>query len=189
MLSFYLSLLETEAEQQKMTEIYEQYRYYCIFIAKKLLTNHDYAEDATHAAFIEIIKRKDKYFSMECSDFRASLVVIVKNKAYDILRLRKKESADDADSIGDIVDDAPSAAEILSYQEEYDLLRKALKEITPSYSNILMLKYFEDMSNSEIAEILQTNKKNVEVMLYRAKTSLRNTLNKMKGGANEATRL
>jgi len=189
MLSFYLSLLETEEEKQKMTEIYEKYKYYSIFIAKKLLDNHEDAEDATHAAFIEIIKRKDKYFAMECSDFRASLVVIVKNKAIDILRLKKKEDVNGADPLEDIKDDAPSVEEILSYQEEYDLLRKALNEIAPSYNNILTLKYFEDLSNGEIAEILQTNKKNVEVMLYRAKKSLLNALDKMKGASDETARL
>lgn len=189
MLSFYLSLLETEEEKKKMTEIYEQYRYYCIFIAKKLLDNHEDAEDAAHSAFIEIIKHKQKYFALECSDFRASLVVIVKNKAIDILRRRKKESADGADALGDVADDAPSAVEILSYQEEYNLLRKALKNITPSYSNVLTLKYFEDMSNAEIADTLDTNKKNVEVMLYRAKLSLRKELEKLKGASNEASRL
>ena len=185
MLPLYLSLLETEEEKQKMTQIYDQYKYYCVYIAKKLLTNHDDAEDATHAAFIEIIKRKEKYFALKRSDFRAALVVIVKNKAYDILRLRKKEGATAADLADDIADDTPSALEILLHDEDYDLLRSALKELTPSYSNILLLKYFEDMSNSEIAEALQTNNKNVEVRLYRAKNRLRQTIERMKGASNE----
>lgn len=189
MLQLYISLLETEEEKQKMTEIYEQYKYYCIFIAKKLLTSPDDAEDATHAAFLEIIKHKKKYFTLGCSDFRASLVVIVKNKAYDILRLRKKERAEDADSLDDMPDDIPSVEDILSIQEEYDLLRTALKKLTPSYNQILTLKYFENLSNAEIADELDTNKKNVEVMLYRAKISLRKALIELKGEPNELTKL
>lgn len=189
MLSYYISILETEEEKKKMTEIYEEHRQYCVFIAKKLLNNLDDAEDATHAAFMEIIKHKNKYLALRCSDFRALLVVIVKNKAYDILRLRKKERADDTDMIGYTADDTPPVDEVIINFEEYELLREALKKLAPSYNNILTLKYFEDKSNSEIAENLQTNNKNVEVMLYRAKNSLRKTLAKMKGTSDETTRV
>jgi len=184
-LTIYLSMLETEEEKKKMADIYEQYRYYCIFIAKKLLENHEDAEDATHSAFIEIIKRKEKYFAMECSDFRASLVVIVKNKAIDILRRKKKESVGMTEPLEDVEDNKPSISEILSVQEEYDLLRAALKKIAPSYSNILTLEYFEDLSIPEIAERLDKNKKNVEVTLYRARISLRETMEKMKGNPDD----
>ncbi len=189
MLSFFKSLIETEEEKQKMADIYEEYRYYCIYIAKQLLRNHDDAEDATHAAFLEIIARKEKYFAMECSDFRASLVVIVKHKAIDILRQHKKENVDDVDPIDDLTAIVPSADEIVAIQEEYNMLRKALKELSPSYDNILTLKYFEGYNNSEIANILHTKKKNVEIALYRAKTSLRIKLNKMEGDSNGTPRL
>lgn len=190
MLALYISLLDTDEEKQKMSEIYEKYRYYCIYIAKKLVENSADAEDATHMAFLEIIKDKKKYFAMECSDFRAVLVVIVKNKAIDILRERKRQRAKDDEPLGDnIKDEAPSVVELLSSQEDYDMLRKALKELSPSYNQVLTLKYFEDLCNAGIAEALNTNKKNVEVLLYRAKVSLRKAMDKMKGEANELTKL
>lgn len=189
MLSFYLSILENEEDQQKMTDIYEKYKYYCIYIANIMLHGLTDAEDATHAAFMEIIKHKGKYFAMECSVFRAHLVVIVKRKAIDIIRLRKKESAHDEDSLSNTPDEDISIEYDLLHKEEYELLRKALKELTPSYSNILTMKYFEDLSNAEIADALQTNKKNVEVKLTRARISLRKALLKIKGAADETTRV
>ena len=42
----YLSVLDTEEEKDKFTEVYEQYRHFCWYVANQLLEDAQMAEDA-----------------------------------------------------------------------------------------------------------------------------------------------
>ena len=181
MLSFYLSMLETEEDRKTMTHIYEKYNKFCIYIANEILKNHDDAEDAAQAAFMEIIKKKDKCFAMAPLDLRAYLAATAKNKAIDIYRLRKKESATDYEITPDSKNENSSLEDLILTQEDYELLRKALKQIPIQYEDILALMYYEKLSYVEIGERLGITTKNVETRLYRARNSLREILLEMKG--------
>ena len=62
-LTIYLSMLDTEQERKKMTDIYEEYKYALLHYAMKIMRNQDMAEDAVHNAFISIIQKKQKYLN------------------------------------------------------------------------------------------------------------------------------
>jgi RNA polymerase sigma-70 factor (ECF subfamily) len=49
-----------------------------------------------------------------------------------------------------------------------------LKELKSEYRNVLILKYVNDLSVSEIASILGKNKGNIRVTIYRALEALKN---------------
>ena len=73
LLSIYISMLDTEQERQKMTDLYEEHKYALLNYAMTILRNQDMAEDAVHNAFISIIKKKEKYLNLDCRDFRRSV--------------------------------------------------------------------------------------------------------------------
>ena len=177
MLALYLSILDTDAERDKMTSIYEDNHLFCISIAMKITGNMSMAEDAVHNAFIEIIKRKEKYFALDGSVLRASLVIIVKNKSIDLLRERKRIADDPIDGVDGYPDTNEfPVLEQLSARESYESLRKAVDSLGDIHKAILRMKYFEDLSNSEIAERLGITNKHVETRLYRAKEFLKKAL-------------
>ena len=76
MLSFYLSMLDSEQEREKMAEIYENHRYPLLMYAMKILKNQELAEDAVHTTFIAIIEQKEKYFSLDDDILRFSAISI-----------------------------------------------------------------------------------------------------------------
>lgn len=53
-----------------------------------------------------------------------------------------------------------------------------MKSLRGTSKNVLELKYYQELSNSEIAEILGISKKHVEVRLNRAKGALRKIVEK-----------
>ena len=59
-----------------------------------------------------------------------------------------------------------------------DLIAAATGMYVAFYSQILYLKFFEDLSNAQIAVILRKNKRQVENLLYQAKQSLKSQLHK-----------
>ena len=177
MLALYLSMLDTNDERDKMTTIYEDNHLFCISIAMKITGNMAMAEDAVHNAFIEIIKRKEKYFALDGSVLRASLVIIVKNKAIDLLRERKRIVDDPIDGVEGYPDtDEFPILEQLSARETYESLRTAIGSLGDIHKSVLRMKYFEDLSNAEIAERLGITKKHVETRLYRAKEFLKKAM-------------
>jgi RNA polymerase sigma-70 factor, ECF subfamily len=61
-------------------------------------------------------------------------------------------------------------------RELTDRLREAIAELPPHEGEVVCLRYFEDMSNKEIAETLNTTSGGVATALYKARLKLETTL-------------
>lgn len=57
--------------------------------------------------------------------------------------------------------------------ENHSAVRSALNKLTQRQREVLVLRYFEDLSHDEIAELLQLNKQSVYNLIFSALTSLR----------------
>lgn len=60
----------------------------------------------------------------------------------------------------------------ISNEEKMDLYH-AMELLSPDAKKVLILKYFQDWSIRDIAQILEVSEENVKVMLYRARKQLR----------------
>ena len=47
----YLSILDTQDEKEKFTEVYEQYQHFCWYVANQMLGDDHLAEDAVQETF------------------------------------------------------------------------------------------------------------------------------------------
>ena len=64
-------------------------------------------------------------------------------------------------------------------QEERKLvIHRALSKLSSEYRQMLYLKYFEDMDNSQIAIIMKKNARQIANNIYKAKQSLKTELEK-----------
>lgn len=52
-------------------------------------------------------------------------------------------------------------------------VHRALRKIGPSYQEVILLKFMNDLSNREVAKILNTNENNVRTLQFRALKKLR----------------
>ena len=50
----YLSILDTQDEKDKFTEVYEQYQHFCWYVAFQLLGDDHLAEDAVQETFLAL---------------------------------------------------------------------------------------------------------------------------------------
>ena len=67
----------------------------------------------------------------------------------------------------------PSAPDITESVENREFVRKAMSELPGDYRKVLILKYVEEMSVSEISRIMKRSPKSVEGLLTRARRALR----------------
>ena len=61
----------------------------------------------------------------------------------------------------------------LARQQEHELLRQHISSLTQPHGEVLMLRYFEDLSRKEIAEVLELSESVVKSRLFEARKELR----------------
>ena len=169
-----LSTIEDEQERLRISDIYEEHRHKCLYVALKILKKHDLAEEAVSDTFIEVIKQKNKILAMGCSDLIPYLVTIVKSRAINIAKNRNKISDTPVEELDETVEsnDVSVEEQVIS-EQGFEYLVKQIEKLDETHKVAFEMKYLHNMSNDEISEKLNITKKNVEVRLYRAKLKLR----------------
>ncbi len=178
MLVIYLSMLNSDEERNLFTERYEQFRFGCLRIAVTILHDNALAEDAVHEAFLSIIRQREKYLSLSCSDFRKSIIIIVRNKCIDILRREKRtvEFPTD-DNIFEDPSNEPSVEDQVILRADVLEVSNYLNRLDEISRQVLYLKYVQGLSYREIGLTLNMAEKTVEVRIARAKKKVRNMIN------------
>ncbi|HEV2859018.1 MAG TPA: sigma-70 family RNA polymerase sigma factor [Solirubrobacterales bacterium] len=134
-----------------------------------LLRDATAAEEVTAAAF-ERAYRKRNRFDPQRGEPRAWLFGIARNAALDELRRRGRESeltAEPAD-LNDI-----GADEGAEHSERRLAVSAALERLQPAERELIALKFFAGLNNTEIAQVLGIGESNAGTKLHRAMTKLR----------------
>ena len=128
-------------------------------------------EDLIQSTFLACIEGRDRF--REASSFRTYLFGI----AHNLLRTHYRKRARDVDfEHTSIVDLGASPSGPLTQRDEQAELLRALRSIPFDQQVILELSYWEDLSGPEIAEVLGLPANTVRSRLSRARTALRDAL-------------
>lgn len=141
------------------------------------------AEDLTSDVFLkswQYIINKEKEESIE--NLNAFLYKVARNAVIDYYRKRSKDAVKEADFEYDIVkdirDEKADLEEKAIIASDMREIENALKELKEEYRELLILKYLNELSISEIAQILEKSTGTVRVTLFRATKTLKNVLEK-----------
>jgi RNA polymerase sigma-70 factor (ECF subfamily) len=169
-------MLDTDEEKVAFTEIYESYKYACLHVAENITGNQMIAEDAVHNAFIALIRHKDKYLNMPRCKLKSQIVIIVKNKAIDLLRGEQHRSDTPIEELPDDKTDSFDISEFIASDESYRNLVDCVSRLPVHYRVVFQLRYFHELSDKEIADKLNEPQRHVAMKLHRAKKVLRERL-------------
>lgn len=109
------------------------------------------------------------------SSFKSWLYSIGKNTAVDYIRKASKLGEVPVDDMYDVSDRDDIEQNYIKSEDKKQLLR-ALEKLNDDYRQVLYLIYFENFSNTETAKIMGRSERQIRNLLYRAKESLRNIL-------------
>ena len=138
-------------------------------VAFRILHNGSDAEDVLQDAFLQVWTRRDNWKAGQAK-FSTWLFRVVTNRCIDHLRKNKPAALDD---IPEPKDDNLSQSKILEMREGLELLEDAVAKLPDQQRIALIFSYYENMSNREIAKIMETSISAVESLLKRAKQKLR----------------
>lgn len=170
----YFMLLETEEDKNRFAEIYEENYLKMYHVALGMIKNKEDAENAVHEAFLSLAENFTKYSRLSGREFTGLCVSIVKNKVIDDIRRRKHYSEDELEELVLYDEDAEHDASAMAEKKETEaLVKKALEQVSEVLRETLVLKYYYELGNGEIAEIQGVSKKVVEMRLLRGKQKLK----------------
>ncbi|HLW62573.1 MAG TPA: RNA polymerase sigma factor [Flavobacterium sp.] len=160
-----------------LLDIYWSEVYY--FILKRTENESD-AEDITIETFAKAFDKLASY--NEQFAFNTWLLTIAKNVHIDLLRKRKTSEFVDLNEDEELffqnIPDDDSIEDQLIYEQNLATLKHCIKQLKPHYQQIIQLRYFQERSYNEIAEIINEPLNNVKVRLLRAKKLLTELIKK-----------
>jgi RNA polymerase sigma factor (sigma-70 family) len=144
-------------------------------LARWLTHNKQDAEDVVQEAYL----RAFRFFpNFRGGHARAWLMKIVRNTCYTWMNTNRplQNAAEFDENLFHPDSRAPNPEEAVLQKDSGALLRKALENLAPNFREVLILREFEAMSYSEIADITGMPIGTVMSSLARARSRLRQTL-------------
>lgn len=147
------------------SELFARYKQPLFGFFWRRVADRAQAEELTQDAFVAVIRAAPRYEAS--ARFRTYLYAI----ALKLLRAYRRKDAFRATFLGAPAEHAEPATDCAI--EEQLLLREAMKKLDGVDREILLLREFEQLSYSEIAELLDLPLNTVRSRLFRARTALR----------------
>ena len=147
----------------------------------KRTENETDAEDITIETFAKAFEKITTY--KKEFQFNTWLIAIAKNVHIDLLRKKKSslfiDITDHENSQAyNVADTTPSAEDELITKQNLSSLLQCIKELKPHYQEVIQLRYFQELTYQEIADLLGEPLNNIKIKLLRAKKLLAEIIQK-----------
>lgn len=169
---FYLRYLN--GDDEGIADIVREYMDGLIFFINGYVKNIHTAEEITEDVFFKLMIKKPKY-SGRCS-FKTWLYTIGRNMAMDHIRKRSKHIQTAAQK--EIEAEGEQLADRIIRDEDKRALYRALNELPTQYEQVLTLTFLQGFTNEQAGRIMKKSSRQIEMLIYRAKSSLKKQLEK-----------
>src|ERR1700743_3113589 len=142
-----------------------------------LLGRRDPVDDLVQETWLRVLKRGHSYDGQ--SRFEPWLFTVARNLALDYLRKRPAFSLDSKNSLEPDLESlappsqAPSPFELAARTEDAQRLAHSLQMLEPIYREALVLRFQEDLSLQEMADVIGASVSTVSSRIYRGLAALR----------------
>lgn len=176
-----------EGDQAAFTELLERYREPVYYMLLKMVKNNDDADDLTMEAFGKAFNRIHQY-SPDYS-FSTWLFKIATNNCIDFIRKKRvyltslDHSYTNEDGVGvsiEVDSGELDPEEVFMRQQKVKTMQNVVEKLKPHYRELVVKRYFEELSYDEIATELNLPLGTVKAQLFRARDLLANILRNTK---------
>lgn len=147
-----------------------------------LVKNRTLAEDLAHEVYVRVLRSYDQFAGN--SSEKTWLFAIAKNVAIDHFRkqaVRQKHSLDFFDwETEQLHSTTPSPEDVLQASDEFMQVQLALEHCTGDQKMVIIMRYFQDLSIAETAQILDWTEAKVKTTQHRAIKFLRQQLQQVR---------
>jgi RNA polymerase sigma-70 factor, ECF subfamily len=141
-------------------------------VALRILDNPADAEDVVQDVFLKVWTHRGRWEGGKAK-FSTWLYRVVTNRCIDLRRLPRNE---ELEAVPEPPDARPDAVTSLHRDEVNGMLDKAMRHLPEQQRIALIFSYYENLSNAQIAEVMETTITAVESLLKRGRQHLRKLL-------------
>lgn len=153
--------------------------------ARRIVRDHSLAEDCIQAAFINVFKNVDDFKGQ--SSLRTWMHRIVVNQALMSLRARNRLQEEPIDDLLPAFNASGCRLEnplmtletpesLLVQSQTAESVLSLIDKMPDIYRVVLLLRDIEELSTTEVADMLELSESNVKVRLHRARSGLKKLL-------------
>ena len=143
-------------------------------IALRIVGNAADAEDVVQDTMLKVWSHRGRWQHGRAK-FSTWLYRVISNRCID---LRRKPRNENVETVPEVADGQPGAVEIIERNELNDMLELAMQRLPEQQRIAVIFSYHENMSNGEIAQVMDTTVAAVESLLKRGRQQLRQLLRK-----------
>ena len=165
-----------ERDRELLADLVERFQHRLVRYLLYLTGRRDYAEDLAQETWVRVLQRGGQYNGRQ--RFDPWLFAIARNLAIDYLRKKQKtvqtvSLPKDRDAMPLLPSSGPSPFEAAARSEDAIRLAGQLQILSPLYREALLLRFQEDLSLPEIAQVLGAPVTTVTSRIYRGLAALR----------------
>ncbi len=133
------------------------------------------AEDLAQTVFIKVYQSLDRYQDRG-SEPLAYFFTVARNTVIDFYRKKKESSLEANQQFLEIADLRQNPEEDFAKKESYEMITQAIHYLPEEQREVIILKFINDLTNSEIATVLNKNEPAIRQIQHRALKTLRERL-------------
>ncbi|MDW8346026.1 MAG: sigma-70 family RNA polymerase sigma factor [Bacteroidia bacterium] len=174
-------------DEKAYEKLMNRYKKSVYFMLLKMTQNKDDAEDLTMESFAKAFKSLHKFNPQYA--FSTWLFRIASNNCIDFIRKNKMKTLSinnpvetDSGTMDnfDLPDNIELPDEYANRMEKAKFLRSVVEQLPKTYSTLIKLRYYEELSYEEIAEVIGIPIGTVKAQLHRARELMYKALSKQK---------
>lgn len=162
---------EAKQDSEKFAVIYDKYVEQIFRYVMRRVGDQDLAEDLVSQTFFDALSHLKSY-EYRGYPFSSWLYKIAHNNVLKWYRVNSRTQKVDLEDIAELRSEEDVEAEV-DARSERDDINSLLDKLDYEDREIIRLKYFEEVSNIEISQVMGITPNNVGVKLYRALKKLK----------------
>lgn len=164
-----------DGDEQALGQLYDRYRLILFGLILRILHSQAEAEDVLQEVFLQVWRRASSFDETRGRPF-TWLVTLARSRAIDRLRSLGSRDRTATESAREVIDSISDAATDAIKSEQSAVVRRALAELPEEQRRSLVLAYFEGLTQTEIAERLNTPLGTIKTRMRSGMTRLRELL-------------
>jgi len=167
-------------EERNFEKFYFEFRKSLFWYVRKKVGSDEVAQDITAEVFIKLFENREILKKRDESGLKAWLYTVARNQIIDFYR--KKSNNVEIKGIDDdifdlVVADRTEHLQGLIRDEKYQMIMAAMENLEGPEKEVVTLRFNDELSFKEIAQILQKEEGAVKMTLYRAIEKIKKIIN------------
>ena len=165
--------------RELLRKLFEEHHSAVLQAAFQITGDVSQAEDALQTVFVRLLRQDESRLERMGKGYLRRAAI---NAALDIVRSRKVSQTVSLEVVENRMNEQSAGPDRLySASELRKWIRDALSRLSPTAAEIFALRFFQDLGNNEIAELLGTSPGTVAVTLHRTRIRLQNEIESFYG--------